>query len=138
MSATTERVLRRERETVIEARAMLDAILVDHGVAGRDASDLSLALTEACANAVLHADGTPTYTLEIGMDDDLCTVVVSDDGRGFSHGLAAMPSPEAIGGRGLAMMGALVDRAEIRTSPGAGTTVVLVKEVHPLPAQAQA
>lgn len=132
MSAAAERVLLRQPKSVIEARALLDGFLVDKGVAGREALDLSLALTEACANAVLHADGAATYRIEIALDGSRCTIVVRDDGPGFSPVPMTMPEPQAVGGRGLAMMGALVDRAEVRTRPGAGTTVVLTKDVHPL------
>jgi serine/threonine-protein kinase RsbW len=137
MSAAAERVLRRQRETVIEARALLDGFLVENGVTGRDALDLSLALTEACANAVLHADGAATYTIEVALDGDRCTIVVRDNGPGFAPVPLTMPEPQAVGGRGLAMMGALVDRAEIRTRPGAGTTIVLTKDVHPFRDRAQ-
>jgi serine/threonine-protein kinase RsbW len=137
MSAAAERVLLRHPETVLEARALLDGFLVHNGVTGREALDLSLALTEACANAVLHADGAATYTIEIALDGGRCTIVVRDDGPGFAPLPMTMPEPQAVGGRGLAIMRALVDRAEIRTRPGAGTTVVLTKHVHPLRDRAQ-
>lgn len=120
-------VLPRTRATVPETRALLERVLADHGGRHHEVEDLVLAVTEACANAVRHASGADDYRVEVCLDDESCTVEIRDTGRGFERHAVAMPSPDAERGRGLAMMDALVDRAEVRSAPGRGTLVRLTK-----------
>jgi len=86
------------------------------------------AAAEACNNAILHAAGD-TFTVTVDVQGSgVCTLTVSDVGHGFDppeH--ARMPSPQAVGHRGLALMEALVDRVNVSSTP-AGTTVVLVHD----------
>ena len=110
------------------ARAFVRHTLRSAGVP-RDAGDsLVQAAAEACNNAILHAAGD-TFTVTVNVVGGVCTLTVSDLGRGFDppeH--ARMPSPQAIDHRGLALMDALVDNVTVSSTP-AGTTVVLVHDV---------
>jgi serine/threonine-protein kinase RsbW len=124
---TASLLLPRERHTVRAARALLESTLESAGATPDDVADLAVALSEACSNAVRHANGARCYRVEIALEAGGCTVVVSDDGAGFQPGAVPMPAPVAEGGRGLALMDALVDRFEIHADPGCGSRVVLFK-----------
>ena len=122
--------LPRERHTVRVARLLLEDSLVRAGFDPLQASDLSIALSEACSNAVRHASGAPSYDVEIAIDDDgTCTVVVADEGSGFEHEAISMPDPDAQGGRGLALIDALVDEYRIDALPGAGSRITMQKHL---------
>lgn len=85
---------------------------------------LVLASAEACNNVVLHS-ACGSYVVMVEIDTDVCTITVADDGIGFDvPKRRAMPGPESVGQRGLALMDALVDQVDISSS-SSGTTVVL-------------
>ena len=84
--------------------------------------DLQLAVTEACANAILHS-GTDEIRVSITLAGSCLEVVVEDDGTYRAK------LDDAEGHRGMFLMSALVDQLSLRpgTVPGAGTVVRLVK-----------
>jgi serine/threonine-protein kinase RsbW len=88
--------------------------------------DAELALTEACANAVLHAydddEGAVEVTIELRPTELLATV--RDHGRGMPPRNAA-PAAGAIGGLGLSLIEAVARDVEVRTQPHGGTEVVM-------------
>jgi serine/threonine-protein kinase RsbW len=122
-------LLPRERHTVRVARALLESTLRSVGVTPPDIADLAVALSEACSNAVRHASGAPCYEVEILIDEQGCTIRVTDEGAGFDPHGAPVPPPTAQGGRGLALMDALVDRFEIDASKGTGSRITLYKRL---------
>ena len=127
MDVRTSTRLRRQPAAVPAARAYVDHALRSAGVPPSIADSLVQAVAEACNNAILHAVGD-TFTVAVDLQGGVCTLTVSDLGRGFDppeH--ARMPSPRAVGHRGLALMEALVDHVEVSSSQ-AGTTVVLVHD----------
>jgi serine/threonine-protein kinase RsbW len=87
--------------------------------------DLKLAVTEACANAVLHS-GSPEFRVTITVYDGCVEVVVEDDGVYRSV-------PTSVDGakvhRGLLLMASMVDDLTLHrgTSSEAGTQVRLRK-----------
>lgn len=83
--------------------------LFDH-VPSEAADDLVLALTEACANAVLHADGS-RYAVRIDVRAARCTIEVVDGGAGFTDSDLHV-APTATHGRGLRIIRTLVDDVE--------------------------
>lgn len=112
----------RNRRHVPALRAFARSVL---GRLPRDAADdVALALTEACTNVVLHADGA-RYVVHIGVGTGRCTVEIADDGPGF-FAPSTPAGSMATHGRGLGIMRALVDEVELRKD-GAGTRVRLVK-----------
>lgn len=115
---------RRQADTVPRARGLIGQALCG---AVRDAEvvhRLVLASAEACNNAVLHS-ACGSYVVTVEIDTDVCTITVADDGVGFDvPERLAMPGPESVGHRGLALMDALVDQVDISSSTS-GTTVVL-------------
>jgi serine/threonine-protein kinase RsbW len=81
-------------------------------------SDVQLAVTEACANAVRHAVGTAEYRVMLGVDDGSCLVEIIDVGPGFvpagDEGEVDLDAidEESESGRGLILIRALVDDLE--------------------------
>jgi serine/threonine-protein kinase RsbW len=124
-------LLPRERHTVRAARLVLETSLHEAGVVDDDVADLAVALSEACSNVVRHAAGAPCYRVDISLDDDECTMVVADDGAGFRARGPEMPPPGSEGGRGLALIDALVDRCRIDAVPGAGSRITMQKSLAP-------
>jgi anti-sigma regulatory factor (Ser/Thr protein kinase) len=88
--------------------------------------DLKLAITEACANAVLHS-GTLEIRISVRLVGDCVEVVVEDDG--IYRELLTSPEDDSDAHRGLALMATLVD--DLTLYPGteshAGTTVRMRK-----------
>jgi serine/threonine-protein kinase RsbW len=127
-----ELVLRREAASVPLVRHILKSSLFELGVADEDVADVELAVTEACANAVLHAGGTPDeYEVHTKIEDDRCEIRVIDTGRGFDHGSAEQaPRRSDDGGRGLTIMRASVDTIQFVSEPERGTIVCLVKRLR--------
>ena len=91
--------------------------------------DISVALSEACANAVEHATGAVDYEVTLDVNADRFTALVTDQGQGLTEELVSttMPGPSESRGRGLPLMRALTDEATFTVQPGVGTTVQLIK-----------
>jgi anti-sigma regulatory factor (Ser/Thr protein kinase) len=90
-----------------------------------ECEDLKVAVTEACANAVLHS-GTQEFRVTISELDDCIEVVVEDDGV-----YRSTPAPvdgDSKSHRGLLLMAAMVDDLRLRRgTESAGTQVRLRK-----------
>ncbi|MDP8943328.1 MAG: SpoIIE family protein phosphatase [Actinomycetota bacterium] len=84
-----------------------------------EAYDITVACTEACANAVEHAysPGDASFELAAALDDGEVAITVRDSGRW-------RPARGVNRGRGLQIMESLMDRAEV-TRGEKGTTVEL-------------
>lgn len=90
--------LRREASSVPLARRLLLGAMDTAGVDEETSYELSLALTEACANAVEHGTGecSDAYRVTVHLDGDRCRVEVADSGPGF-HRAAAPAASEPHG-----------------------------------------
>lgn len=81
--------LRREAASVPLARRLLLGTMETAGVDPDISYDLSVALTEACANAVEHGGGTAhgdslgAYRVTAYLDGEKCRIEVADSGPGF-------------------------------------------------------
>jgi serine/threonine-protein kinase RsbW len=124
--------LRREAASVPLARRLLMGTMETAGVDPDVSYDLSVALTEACANAVEHGggsapDGSPqAYRVTAYLDGEKCHIEVTDSGPGFT---APPPAPrpaatDAEHGRGLCLIEQLADHVQIGNRPGHGGAVV--------------
>ncbi|MBB0246067.1 hypothetical protein FNQ90_18635, partial [Streptomyces alkaliphilus] len=90
--------LRRDAASVPLARRLLRGAMDTAGVDADVSHDLSLALTEACSNAVRHAEGaSDVFRVTACIDGDVCHIEVSDSGPGFPS--AADPPGEPDTGR---------------------------------------
>jgi serine/threonine-protein kinase RsbW len=79
--------LRREAASVPLARRLLLSTMEAAGVEPEIAFDLSIALSEACANAVEHGgggDAGDAYRVTAFIDGDTCRIEVIDFGTGFA------------------------------------------------------
>ncbi|MGH4034707.1 ATP-binding protein [Actinomycetota bacterium Odt1-20B] len=131
--------LRRDVESVPLARRLLIGTMETAGVDPDVSYDLSVALSEACANAVEHG-GAPVpgsepagaYRVTAYLDGDTCRIEVADSGPGFparrpAPGTAALPAPAAETaehGRGLHLIKELADHVHLGNKPGRGGAVI--------------
>ncbi|MGW3651329.1 ATP-binding protein [Streptomyces sp. NPDC000878] len=139
--------LRREAASVPLARRLLLGTMETAGVDPDISYDLSLALSEACANAVEHAgdsvhgDSRGAYRVTAYLDGEKCRIEVADSGPGFpadsgDRGAHAVPEAprrpvpvaavpyDAEHGRGLSLIEELADHVTIGNKPGRGGAVV--------------
>ncbi|CAL9494345.1 ATP-binding protein [Streptomyces albus] len=128
--------LRREAASVPLARHLLLSSMEAAGVDPEVAYDMSLALSEACANAVEHgsADGelAGAYRVSAYLEGDRCRIEVADTGPGFPVGHdGARCADEAENGRGLYLIESLADHVRFRNRPGQGGAVVSFDKVLP-------
>ncbi|MFF6775741.1 ATP-binding protein [Streptomyces sp. NPDC012637] len=122
--------LRREAASVPLARRLLLGTMETAGVDPDVSYELSVALTEACANAVEHGGavagrGGPVseaYRVTAYLDGETCRIEVADSGPGFSAapaGQRAVAADEAENGRGLRLIEELADHVHFgRTGRG--------------------
>ncbi len=125
--------LRREAASVPLARRLLLGTMETAGVDPDISYDLSVALSEACANAVEHASGSDgEYQVTAHIDGDRCRIEVTDSGPGFTPKRARRPATPPViktapqpseHGRGLFLIEALVDHVDFQNRPGSGAVV---------------
>jgi len=112
-------------------RAVTDPVLAGCGVTPACRHDIAVALTEACGNAVVHAESVDEYQMSIKVADGLCVVEVSDAGIGFEwDGRPSRPSLTAVSGRGLYIISQYTDHLHVDTLPGRRTTVRFIKKLE--------
>ncbi|MFC9844271.1 ATP-binding protein [Streptomyces sp. NPDC060223] len=91
--------LRREAASVPLARRLLLGTMETAGVDPDVSFDLSIALSEACANAVEHGGDTArggsseAYRVTAYLDGETCRIEVADSGPGFPSGTALPSDP---------------------------------------------
>ncbi|MEV0121776.1 ATP-binding protein [Streptomyces sp. NPDC050703] len=130
--------LRREAASVPLARRLLIGTMETAGVDPDVSFDLSLALTEACANAVEHGGaaapgGTAgAYRVTAYLDGEKCRIEVADSGPGFPKAprgrTTATPARQTAAhtdehGRGLYLIRELADHVHCGNRPGRGAVI---------------
>ena len=124
--------LTREPKSVPLARRLCDLTLSTLGCDPECVRDLKLAVTEACSNVIEHAHASERYQLEFTVEGDVCSLHIIDAGMGFepAEKRPSPPHPTAENGRGLHLIGLLVDEATFDSTPERGTVVRMVKRLH--------
>ncbi|MFG2087378.1 MULTISPECIES: ATP-binding protein [unclassified Spirillospora] len=127
MEVVLEMTLPRNAESAPLVRHTLDASLRGLGVASEIRADIALALGEACANVIQHAENGMEYEVRARMDGARCVVEVIDGGAANGVGVAvagdeadgaggwesAVTAPLAEHGRGLQLMRAFTEELHI-------------------------
>ncbi|WP_037674770.1 ATP-binding protein [Streptomyces griseus] len=129
--------LRREAASVPLARRLLLGTMETAGVDPDISYDLSVALSEACANAVEHGGNTApegcseAYRVTAYLDGEKCRIEVADSGPGFlGDDRPVRPvHDEAENGRGLYLIRELADHVQIGNKPGLGGAVVIFDKI---------
>ncbi|MFF3643015.1 ATP-binding protein [Streptomyces sp. NPDC002564] len=128
--------LRREAASVPLARRLLIGTMETAGVDPDVSYDLSVALSEACANAVEHggasAPGAASggYRVTAYLDGEKCRIEVTDSGPGFPGTPDSCPGPRPPAaetdehGRGLYLIGELADHVHLGNKPDRGGAVI--------------
>lgn len=123
--------LPRDRSTVPLTRRVLDAALGVFSVTRDCRDDIGLAVGEACANAVQHADLGLDYQVTVTIHEDRCVIDVVDEGIGMESVLDGNPPADvpvdAESGRGLRIIHALADMVEFRRHQPHGVALRIVK-----------
>ncbi len=120
--------LPRDELSIPLARHICRQALREVRVATHCSSDIEVALSEACTNALRHSGLGEEYEVRLALDEQHCLITVEDTGQGFD-GDPGPTDPYAERGRGVQLMHALVDRVDFVSSPRAGTVVHLEKEL---------
>ncbi len=119
------------RSAVAAFAAQLDPTMDELG-------DIRTAVSEAVTNAIVHAypDSIGTIWLKARiLEGNQLEIVVRDKGRGISDISQAMQPLYTTGGEersgmGFTIMESFTDRLRVRSSPGKGTTVTMVRRIR--------
>ncbi|WP_306215310.1 ATP-binding protein [Actinoplanes sp. RD1] len=115
--------LPREADSVPAVRKMLRCALAVFEVDREAGEDLEIALTEACANVVRHADGANSIEVRLDVAPDRCSIDVSDNGSGFDADAVPDPASGAANGRGLFLIRALSENVRMQSTPRRGSLI---------------
>ncbi len=119
LHADIELVLPAEPDSVALARQMVRGILDSLGWGEESRTDISIAVTEACTNSVLHAYPETTadgeYEVHAWVEPERLTVAVRDRGMGITP---RVPSPAAGLGLGVPLMLAIGDEVSFGSDEG--------------------
>jgi len=150
--------LPRDAASVPVSRQVLDSCLETLGVVPDTRADIALALSEACANVILHAGPGEEYQVQVSARNRRCAIevvnIASGDagpgpdgngtgpacgggGRAGSIAVTGDPVPAtAEHGRGLTIMKAVVDNLQLTGNERQGTIVHFEKTLDWLPGAA--
>ena len=125
-SGSTSRIFQALPSSLSSIRTFVRDRATEAGVAGEPLDDLILAVSEACANTLLHT-ASPTIEVSWASAEDSVELVVRDEGVFGARGTPFLP--DRLGGYGLPLMNTLVDEVDVRpgTEREPGTSVRLVK-----------
>jgi serine/threonine-protein kinase RsbW len=133
--------LPRDAASVPVSRQVLDSCLETLGITQDTRDDIALALSEACANVILHAGPGDDYAVTAATRAGRCIIEVIDNGHQAGARDSVRPprgqvSVLAENGRGLQIIDAVVDDLTLSGDVHNGTTVHFEKELAWLPGAA--
>ena len=121
------------------ARAVAAAFAAQMDPGIEELSDIRTAVSEAVTNAIIHGydqNRDCIVTMQMEIDDDVLTVIVSDIGCGIGDiELARKPfftsKPELErSGMGFSVMEAFMDSVEVVSEVGKGTVITMRKRIR--------
>jgi anti-sigma regulatory factor (Ser/Thr protein kinase) len=125
--------LPRQARSVVVARHLVRAAMVEVGVTDECRHDIEVAVSEACTNVLEQTGPSQEWELRLQVLEDRCVLRVVDIGqqrRRLRLALPAYPSDEdAQPGRGVQLLRALADRVGFATLPERGAVVSLEKRL---------
>ena len=126
MPAPVTRTFRAHPSALYEVRQFVRALSEGDRLPPQMTGDLLVAVSEACANSILHTN-TPQVRVTWRSSADCVELEILDEG--IFKRRVRMPEIEGSGGHGISLMMALVDELSIRegTPASPGTVVRLVK-----------
>jgi len=132
MEITLSLALPRDFQTVPVARRIVAASMAAVGVTQECCHDVTLALTEACANVLDHSAAGDEYEVRFSLDNEVCSIKVIDVGQGFDPAAVAQrhAAAEDESGRGISLMSYLVDDLHFESSPKDGSVVTMRKAIE--------
>ena len=115
------------------ARERIRALAIKAGFAGLDLGDIEIATGEAVTNAILYGSPNSASRVQIAcrFTGNTLHIEIRDQGHGFDP--ARIPEDvgtDALGGRGIRLMRALMDQVELRYD-GKGMVIHLSKKLCP-------
>jgi serine/threonine-protein kinase RsbW len=120
-------------EYVSLARLTIASVANNMGFSIGDVEDLKVAVSEACTNALNHSLNEPdtTYDLTYLVENEKLVFTVTDQGVGFEPETVNEPdlSGKQINGFGLFIIKSLMDKVEIVSERGAGTSITMIKNL---------
>lgn len=130
--------LPRDSASVPVSRQVLDGCLGILGVTPETRTDITLALSEACANVIQHAGTDDEYEVRACVTDGRCFIEVVNAGTGAKVAVPSggFPPAGAEHGRGLKLMDAVVENLSLTGNGREGTTVHFEKRLEWLPGAA--
>ena len=120
------------------ARAALAAFLVQLDPTVPQLADIKTAVSEAVTNCIVHAYpdsiGTISMRLRI-LDGEKLEIVIRDKGRGIADLQQAMLPMYTTGGEersgmGFTIMESFMDKLKVKSTPGKGTTVTMLRTIR--------
>lgn len=120
-----------DEASVPVVRHLLSSALDRLGVDPDCASDVELAVCEACTNVLKHANAAPEeFEVRIEISEEECQIEVSDLGAAeVGDALTRVGTVDEEGGRGIQLMRALVDQLHFVARPERGLSVHLLKKL---------
>ncbi|HEV3085689.1 MAG TPA: ATP-binding protein [Candidatus Elarobacter sp.] len=124
-----------EARSACRVRECVAEFLATHCVPDADAQEFLSAVSEAFANAIEHARTARSIEVACRLaGGERLVATIVDDGVGFDAAArmreAMLPHALAERGRGLPIMQRYTDHFEVRSTPGAGTSVILERLVR--------
>lgn len=119
------------------ARVAVASFLTQLNPTVEEVSDVKTAVSEAVTNSIIHGYDNQIHKISVKCQiiDSLFIVIIKDEGRGIADVEAAMmpmftTKPEQDrSGMGFSFMEAFMDKLEVQSKPGVGTTVRMEKAI---------
>ena len=120
------------------ARMVISGFILPLNPTMEDLADIKTAVSEAVTNAIIHGYGTGRGTVRmhaVYMDDGIVRIDIIDRGRGIEdieharQPFYTTSTDDERSGMGFAVMESFMDKVEVCSSPGNGTTVRLIKQL---------
>lgn len=137
IEATEHHVLDSTLDTVSFVENLARETAQSAGFRGISLEQISLAVHETTANAVIHGNkysAKKKVFVTISASEDKLTITIGDQGAGFDPQSLPDPlAPEGLlreSGRGLYLARALMDEHRVQSREGGGTQITLIKHLQ--------